>query len=105
MVVCFTANETVHEWRLVDGSVESEGRLEFRFIGGKWRSVCSNKIDNLKASLICKELGYSIALSWYLHETSFFGGNNEEKFILNMDESRNGCSSKNIVSLRCLIGS
>ena len=105
----FTANQTkVHEWRLVEGLAESEGRLEFRFIDGKWRPVCSKCIlDFIMATRFCKELGYD-SVMWYTYEASIFGVNNGPIFIVNTDQfcydSPELCSSENIVSLRCLTG-
>ena len=49
-------NGTVH---LVDGPVESTGRVEV-CIYGVWGAVCSNGWDNNDARVVCRQLGYSV---------------------------------------------
>ena len=89
---------------MVDGFVESEGRLEFRFIGKEWRSVCSSTSHREEFTHICQKLGYDSILSWYNYETSLFGGSNGPMFFLNMAHYHDGCGSENFISLRCLEG-
>ncbi|XP_052690988.1 cell death abnormality protein 1-like [Crassostrea angulata] len=44
--------------RLVDGSDETEGRLEVKLNGrGSWGTVCDNGFDESDAKVACKELG------------------------------------------------
>ena len=49
-------NETL---RLVDGPVESAGRVEI-CIDGVWGTVCHYSLDNIGARVVCRQLGYSV---------------------------------------------
>ena len=50
-----TANCTLGDVRLVNGTSDLEGRVEVCF-GNLWGSICHNSWDNRDAGVICKQL-------------------------------------------------
>ena len=47
--------------RLVGGSKENEGRVEVSY-DGQWQQVCSDSFDQEDAEVVCRQLGYNMAL-------------------------------------------
>ena len=50
-----TANCTLGDVRLVNGTSQLEGRVEVCF-GNLWGTICHNSWDNRDAGVICKQL-------------------------------------------------
>ena len=51
------------EIRLVGGTTMSEGHVEIYF-NGKWGRVCSDNVNDDAANVICRQLGYTSAVSY-----------------------------------------
>ncbi|XP_071502519.1 scavenger receptor cysteine-rich domain-containing group B protein-like [Diadema antillarum] len=70
------AENTTDPWsvRLVDGSVDSEGRVEV-FLDDTWGAICDNLWGPEDAEVICKQLGY-VGADLALVASPFGRGNN-----------------------------
>ncbi|XP_049832899.1 serine protease svh-1-like isoform X1 [Schistocerca gregaria] len=72
-----------HKIRLAGGNLSNEGRVEMK-VFGKWGVICDDQFGIEEATVICKELGFSLgAIDVRLH--SFFGKSNMNGTFL-MDE-------------------
>ena len=97
-------------YRLVGGSSNFQGRLEFKLTDGQWGSVCSDNLDVEIGNKVCQSLGYDSVLSLYKQVTPQFGSG--QRPIYNFQESNRKalfldahCSSiNNIISIRCFTG-
>ena len=49
----------VSDIRLVNGSSNSSGRVEF-LLNGAWGSICANQLTGTAAAVICRTLGYNV---------------------------------------------
>ena len=58
-----TSNQTVEEGaiRLVGGTGPHEGRVEI-YLLGHWGTMCRNRWDLADATVVCRALGYSMAI-------------------------------------------
>eukprot|EP00798_Chlamydomonas_sp_ICE-L_P012965 gene12965-5370_t len=74
--------------RLVDGSSDSEGRVEV-FMGGQWGTVCDDGFDDNTARVVCRQLG----LPWTAATADYSVPGNEELDILMDDLSCSGTES------------
>ena len=66
------SNDTAAEGsvRLVEGNTLLEGRVEVFFLG-QWGTVCDYNWDLADATVVCRELGYAIAVE--APRSAFFG--------------------------------
>ncbi|XP_066275077.1 uncharacterized protein [Branchiostoma lanceolatum] len=64
------------EIRLVGGSTEYEGRVEIRDSdgSGEWGTICDDHFDINAANVVCRQLGYGLAMSY--QEFAHFGEGN-----------------------------
>ena len=52
--------------RLVGGSTPNEGRVEI-YYNGTWGTVCDDHWSNTDGNVVCRMLGYRIAISSWRH--------------------------------------
>ena len=82
--------------RLANGNRKSEGRVEI-FYNGIWGTVCDDYWDLRDAIVVCRQLGYSSALT-AKGKASFNTGENRKKWLSNVgclgnESSIDMCSS------------
>ena len=54
----FISDDLHGQIRLVDGSFQSQGRVEV-YWNGEWGTVCNNSFDTNDAMTVCQQLGYN----------------------------------------------
>ena len=67
-IICVIAGCDDWDIRLIDGSKESEGRVEVCF-GNVYGTVCDDFWDELEARVVCRQLGYTGTSNSYLLKT------------------------------------
>ena len=76
--MCHLGNCTSGEVRLVGGTSESEGRVEF-CQSGTWGTVCDDAWGVDDATVVCRQLGYADVSKCAFHPLHFTGS---MKFLL-----------------------
>ncbi|XP_066275078.1 uncharacterized protein [Branchiostoma lanceolatum] len=73
---CQDARPSSLDIRLVGGSTQYEGRVEIRNSDGSgvWGTICDDNFDINAANVVCRQLGYGLAMS-YQHSAHFGEGN------------------------------
>ena len=79
--------------RLVGGRWKGEGRVEIFFLG-KWGTVCHDKWDIDDAHVVCRQLGFSGAVS--APGSAHFGGGSGQIWLDDVD-----CSGSEKSILKC----
>ncbi|XP_071842198.1 uncharacterized protein [Apostichopus japonicus] len=81
-VACITSEQTTHaegDVRLVDGN-STAGRVEI-YLDGVWGTVCDDYWDVTDGNVVCRQLGFSGAIS--VQSNAFYGGGEDPT---NMDD-------------------
>lgn len=96
--------------RLVDGAAASEGRVEVKY-DSNWGSICDNGFGINEATVLCKMLGYEVAVteksfpksshSAWLKDLSCKGSENTIENCTHSNFGSQTCSNNRIAGVIC----